>query len=96
MMKNNPFLTVFLLFCIQVLLIKYLDYVDLEVKIGEGLSFDFVCFLIPVVSIFLTMFIGESRYKKSFKYFTVFIVIISILGFIALSFLAALGRSFNH
>lgn len=96
MMKNNPFLTVFLLFCIQVLLIKYLDYVDLEVKIGEGLSFAFVCFLIPVVSIFLTMFIGESRYKKSFKYFTVFIVIISILGFIALSFLAALGRSFNH
>lgn len=96
MMKNNPFLTVFLLFCIQVLLIKYLDYVDLEVKIGEGLCFAFVCFLIPVVSIFLTMFIGESSYKKSFKYFTIFIVIISILGFISLSFLAALGRSFNH
>lgn len=63
---------------------------------GEGLEFAFVCFFIPIFSVFLTMFMGESIYKKKFKSFTIFIVVISILAFVVLTFLAALGRSFNH
>ncbi|MBP2616153.1 hypothetical protein [Chryseobacterium jejuense] len=93
-MKNNPFLTIFLLFCIQVLLVKYLDYIDFEM--GEGLSLAFMCFLIPIVSIVLNLFIGESGYKKPFRYFTFFIVIISLLAFVALSYLGALGRAYQH
>ncbi|MDN3693923.1 hypothetical protein QWZ06_17390 [Chryseobacterium tructae] len=96
MMKNNPFLTVFLLFCIKVLLIYYLDYIDFGVKMGDGLSLAVACFFIPGISVFLTLLIGESKYKKGFKYFTFFMVGISILVFITLSFLGALGRSFNH
>lgn len=95
-MKNNPFLTVFLLFCIQVLLIKYLDYMDFNVKIEEGLVLAFACFFIPVIALILNWFVGDSRYKKSFKYFTFFIVIISFLAFVALSYLGALGRAYQH
>ncbi|SDI23380.1 hypothetical protein [Chryseobacterium jejuense] len=95
-MKNNPFLTVILLFCIQVLLIKYLDYIDFNVKIGEGLFLAFVCFFIPVISLILNGFMGESRYKKSFRYFTFFIIIISLLAFVALSYLGALGKAYQH
>ncbi|WP_336959916.1 hypothetical protein [Chryseobacterium contaminans] len=93
-MKNNPFLTVLLLFCIQVLLIRYLDYIDVEV--GEGIGLAFMCFLIPTFSIILNLFLGESRYKKAFRYFTFFIVIISLLAFVALSYLGALGRAYQH
>ncbi|WP_160136918.1 hypothetical protein [Chryseobacterium sp. c4a] len=96
MMKNNPFLTVFLLVCIEVLLIKYLDYIDFRMRMGEGLPLAIACFSIPGISLFLTLFIGESKYKKGFKYFTFFIIGISILAFIALSYLAALGRAYQH
>ncbi|MGE8553041.1 MAG: hypothetical protein ACN6OB_03765 [Chryseobacterium jejuense] len=95
-MKNNPFLTVILLFCIQVLLIKYLDYLDFEFEMGQGLYFAFVCFFIPIVSVILNGFTGESRYQKSFRYFTFFIIIISFLAFVALSYLGALGRAYQH
>ncbi|OCA76865.1 hypothetical protein BBH99_11780 [Chryseobacterium contaminans] len=93
-MKNNPFLTVILLFCIQVLLVKYLDYTDFGM--GEGVSLAFMCFFIPTVSVVLNLFLGESRYKKAFRYFTFFIVIISLLAFVALSYLGALGRAYQH
>lgn len=93
-MKNNPFLTVVLLFCIQVLLIRYLEYTGFEM--GEGMSLAFICFLIPTVSVVLNLFLGEFRYKKPFRYFTFFIVIISLLGFVALSYLGALGRAYQH
>lgn len=95
-MKNNPFLTVLLLFCIQVLLIKYLDYIDFETEGGEGLNLAFICFFIPTVSIILNLFTGESRYKKSFRYFTFFIAIASLLIFVTLSYLGALGRAYQH
>ncbi|ROS17983.1 hypothetical protein EDF65_2370 [Chryseobacterium nakagawai] len=93
-MKNNPFLTVFLLFGIQVLLIKYLDYLDFEM--GQGLYLAFVCFCIPTISIILNWFTGESRYKKSFRYFTFFTVIMSLLAFVALSYLGALGKAYQN
>lgn len=93
-MKNNPFLTVVLLFCIQVLFIRYLDYIDFEM--GEGLSLAFMCFLIPAVSVILNLFTGESRHKKTFRYFTFFIVIVSLLAFVGLSYLGALGRAYQH
>lgn len=95
-MKNNPFITVFLLICIEILLIKYLDYIDVGIKMGEGLPVALACFFIPAVSVMLLLFIGESGYKKTFKYFTFFIVGISILVFIALGYLGALGRAYQH
>ncbi|WP_347218688.1 hypothetical protein [Chryseobacterium sp.] len=96
MMKNNPFLTVFLLFGIQVLLIKYLDYLDVEFEMGQSFYLAFACFFIPIVSIILNWFTRESRYEKSFRYFTFFIVIISLLAFVALSYLGALGKAYQH
>lgn len=95
-MKNNPFITVFLLVCIEVLLIKYLDYIDVGIKMGESLPLALACFFIPAVSLLLHRFTGESEYKKAFKYFTFFLVAISIFAFIALSYLAALGRAYQH
>lgn len=95
-MKNNPFLTILLLFCIEILLIKYLDYIDVGIKMGEGLPLALTCFFIPAVSFLLHWCIGESGYKKTFKYFTFFLMGISILAFIAFSYLAALGRAYQH
>lgn len=95
-MKNNPFLTVLLLFCIQVLLYKYFEYIDLSFKMGEDWISVFFVFLIPIVSVFLSIFMKESKYRKSFRIFTFLIVTASVLAFIVLFYLAALGRSFRN
>lgn len=96
MLKNNPFLTVFLLFCVEVLLFKYLDYIDFVPQLDEDFVLAFFCFLIPAVSIILNFFIVESAYKRPFKYFTIFITVVSVLVFGALCYLSALGKAYQH
>lgn len=95
-MKNNPFITVLLLFAVQVLLIKYLDYIEFESKLGEGFRLAFICFFIPFVSVFLNLYTEEYKYKKAFRYFTYCMLVISILAFVVLGYLAALGRAYQH
>ncbi|MDP2453871.1 MULTISPECIES: hypothetical protein [unclassified Kaistella] len=44
----------------------------------------------------MRIFLVEEPYKRSFKYFTIFLVIASIIGFSVLSFLGALAKAYQH
>ena len=96
MIKNNPFITIFLLFFIEVVLFIYIDYINLFSVDHEDLLMMISFFTIPVIAILLRIFLVDEPYKKSFKYFTIFLVIVSIIGFLVLSYLGALAKAYQH
>ncbi len=96
MIKNNPFITIFLLFFIEVVLFIYIDYINLFSVEHEDLLMVISFFTIPVIAILLKIFLVDEPYKKSFKYFTIFLVIVSIIGFLVLSYLGALAKAYQH
>lgn len=95
MLKNNPFVTIFLLFCIEVMLFIYLDYIDEVPREYTDFSMIVAWFLIPVISVFLYLFV-DFAHKKEFKIVTILIVIASILSFCAMLYLTALAKAFQH
>jgi Sec-independent protein secretion pathway component TatC len=97
-MRNNPFITVILLFCIEILLYIYIDYTNLIVPSSEyaGLVMPIFCFMVPVIAFLIWFFVKDMAYKKEFRYFLVFLLIVSIIIFAALSFLTALGKAYQH
>lgn len=96
MIKNNPFITIFLLFFIEVVLFIYIDYVNLFSIHNEDLLMIISFFTIPFIAILLRVFLVDEPYEKTFKYFTIFLVIISIIGFIVFSYLGALAKAYQH
>lgn len=96
MIKNNPFITIFLLFFLQVVLYIYIDYLNIFSADSEDLVLIISFFTIPVIAILMRIFLVEEPYKRSFKYFTIFLVIASIIGFSVLSFLGALAKAYQH
>lgn len=96
MIKNNPFITIFLLFFLQVVLYIYIDYLNIFSADSEDLVRIISFFTIPVIAILMRIFLVEEPYKRSFKYFTIFLVIASIIGFSVLSFLGALAKAYQH
>ena len=96
MIKNNPFITIFLLFFIEVVLLIYVDYLNIFSAKNEDILMAISFFTIPVIAILLRIFLVGEPYKKSFKYFTIFLVVVSIIGFSVLSFLGALAKAYQH
>ena len=96
MIKNNPFITIFLLFFIEVVLFIYIDYANLFSVHNEELLMIVSFFTIPFIAILLRVFLVDEPYEKTFKYFTIFLVIISIIGFIVFSYLGALAKAYQH
>ncbi|KMQ68409.1 hypothetical protein ACM39_07785 [Chryseobacterium sp. FH2] len=94
-MKNNPFITVFLLFCIEATLLIFLDYIDFMPVDGE-LMLIFLCFTVPVISVLISVFSKDLANKKAFRYFSFFILMVAIIIFAALSYLSALGKAYQH
>ena len=96
MLKNNPFITISLLFMIEVMFVVYLDYIDrIPNGVQEILAVS-LWFIIPVVAIVISISTINTTYKKSFRYFTIFIVIASVIGFIAMVYLTALAKAYQH
>lgn len=97
-MKSNPFITVILLFAIEILLYNYIDYTNLIVPSSEyaGLMMPIFCFIVPVISLLILVFIKDMAHKKEFRYFSISLLIVSIILFAALSFLTALGKAYQH
>ncbi len=96
MIKNNPFITIFLLFFIEVVLFIYIDYANLFSVHNEELMMIVSFYTIPFIAILLRVFLVDEPYEKTFKYFTIFLVIISIIGFIVFSYLGALAKAYQH
>ena len=96
MIKNNPFITIFLLFCIQVMVFIYVDYINLFSAGDEDLLMVISFFTIPIIAIILKLFLVGEPYNKTFKYFTIFLIIASIIGFSVFWFLGALAKGYQH
>ena len=96
MIKNNPFITIFLLFFIEVVLFIYIDYANFFSVDNEDLLMMVSFFTIPLIAILLRVFLVDEPYKRSFKCFTIFLVIAAIIGFLVLSFLGALAKAYQH
>lgn len=97
-MRKNPFITVVLLIFIEILLYSYIDYTNLIKPSSKysDLVMPFFLFSIPAISILITVLIEEISYKKEFRYFSIFLLIASFLVFVALLYLRALAKAFQH
>lgn len=93
--KNNPFVTLILLFCIEMMFFIYLDYIDEIPNDFTELLMIVAWFLIPTVSVFLYLFV-DFVHKKAFRIVTILLVCASILGYAMIMFLTALGKAFQH
>ncbi|CAA7194469.1 hypothetical protein [Chryseobacterium potabilaquae] len=95
-MRNNPFVTLLLLCCVEIMLYVYCGYINF-VPFGDWeFSLAFLCFFIPVISVIINFCPMDSSYRKAFRYLTVFMVIVSIIIFIGFSYLLALGKAYQH
>ncbi|RYJ37534.1 hypothetical protein NU08_3526 [Flavobacterium anhuiense] len=54
------------------------------------------CFSIPAISVLISIFFSNIPYKKEFRYFSIFLVVISIIAFVTFSYLGALGKAYQH
>jgi hypothetical protein len=97
-MRSNPIITVILLYGIEILLYIYIEYTNLIVPSSEyaGLLLPFYCFLVPVSTLVILAFVKDMTYRKEFRNFSIFLLIVSIIIFVALSFLMALGGAYQH
>jgi hypothetical protein len=102
---NNPFVTVLLLFCIEIALYCFLDYASMEYDYidcpllyssNEENAIALFTFFTPVVSLLLLLFVKDMAYRKRFQKFVIFISIVSVAVFLATMFLIALGKGWNH
>ena len=83
MIKNNPFITILLLILIEVLLFYYAGYMNFKSTKNQGLSISTALFAIPVISVILNLFLKNNPYKKSFNFFSKFLLISAALLFFA-------------
>jgi len=74
-MKDNPFITIFLLICIEIGALYYLDYFDSSFLKKDG-AFVLMVLTIPVISIGLSAKLDNNRYQKNFKRFSIFLIIV--------------------
>ncbi|WP_264550609.1 hypothetical protein [Flavobacterium sp. N2038] len=97
-MRSNPIITVILLFGIEILLYIYIEYTNLIVPSSEyaGLLMPFYCFMVPVSALVILAFVKDMAYKKEFRNFSIFLLVVSIIIFVAVSFLTALGGAYQH
>lgn len=93
---NNPFLTVLLFFAVEYVVLAYIYYVSLVYWIRDEYLFC-IFFAVPGLCV-LMCFLPEKHilYRKQFRYFTIGLFILTVLLFIAYSYLLALGRAFQH
>lgn len=94
-MKNNPFITIFLLICIEIGVLYYLDYINSPFLKKDG-AFLLIILTIPVISIGLSTTLNNKPYQKSFKGFSIFLIVAAVIAFTAISYLGALGRAYQH
>ncbi len=61
-----------------------------------GLLMPFYCFMVPVSALVILAFVKDMAYKKEFRNFSIFLLVVSIIIFVAVSFLTALGGAYQH
>lgn len=96
MQKGNPFLSVFLLLIIEVLLFNYLNYIGLVTNYNDDAILALVFLPIPLFAFVLNFLLQESPYKKSFRIFTFILIPISLLLYGVTFYIFALAKAFQH
>lgn len=97
-MRNNPYLTVILLFWIQTALYIYIDYLNLILPSSEYADLVFPIFFFPIAlaAILISFFIEDLSLKKKFRKFSVILLITAIILFAGFTFLTALAGAYHH
>jgi len=99
-MRNNPFITIFLLTGIQIVTSYIVSYSIFFTKFNNikstNLYFFIYVFTIPIIALLIFNFNKSIAYKKEFKYFTLFLLIVSIIIFIGGSYLSDLTKAYQH
>ena len=97
-MRNNPYLTVILLFFIEVASFVYINYTHLTLSFSNYDTLVFLVFyyLVPIVAFLISFFIDDLSYKKRFRKFSLFLFIAAIIISVLTSYLMALGGAYQH
>ena len=97
-MRKNPFITIVLLILIEIVLFYIVDYTNLIEPSSKYsmLVIPLLLFSIPIISILISVFKKDISHKKQFRYFSIFLLITSVLLFIAWLYLLALAHAYQH
>lgn len=97
-MKNNPFITIFLLICVEILLYNIIDYFELLNASNKyaSLIYYFLIFSIPIICILISLFFKDILFKKELRRFSIFLIIITIIVLIGVLYFGAVAKSFQH
>ena len=94
-MRNNPFITIVLLILINILLYSYIKYFNQELLLSESLNL-FFFFSTPVTGILISVFIKDILYKKEFRYFSIILLLATLLIGGGIAYFGAVAKSFQH
>lgn len=96
MLRNNPFVTILLLFVVEFMLLEFVTYMNYKVNLPGNNLFIYSIFTIPVIAILLSKFVVQDSYKKNFKYFSIFLIILALAVFLVMNYLAGLANAYRH
>lgn len=55
-----------------------------------------IFFSVPIISLGISLILENNRYQKSFRRFSIFLIIVATIAFAIISYLGALGRAYQH
>ena len=94
-MRNNPFITIVLLILINIILYSFIKYFNQELLLSASLNL-FFFFSTPITGILISIFIKDILYKKALRYFSIFLLIATILVGGGIAYFGAVAKSFQH
>ena len=94
-MRNNPFITIVLLISINILLYLLIDYKNPELLLSASLNL-FLFFSTPVTGILISIFIKDILHKKEIQYFSIILLLATLLVGGGIAYFGAVAKSFQH
>lgn len=95
-MKQHPFISIILLFSIQLVLYYYLDYASKLEYLNESIAVYIVFLPIPLMVVILNLLLKGSPYKNSFLKFSIVLFVAVAILYAVGSYLGGLGRAYQH
>lgn len=96
MLRNNPFVTISLLFVVEYMILEFITYMNYKFNLPGQTLFIYSVFTIPVIAVLLSTFVVEGSYKKNFKRFSIFLIILAVTVFFVMNYLAGLANAYRH
>ena len=94
-MRNNPFITIVLLILINILLYSFIKYFNQQLLSSASLNL-FLFFSTPVSGILISIFIKDILHKKEIQYFSIILLLATLLVGGGIAYFGAVAKSFQH